>query len=721
MPVIFTDFDAAATRIIETVGKKIILGLPLGIGKPIGFVNALYNMAVRDSSIELVILTGLTLARPTMRSDLEKNFLEPILKRILGNYEDPLYEKARVTQTLPNNIRIIEFFLSPGKFLKNHSVQQNYLSADYNCVVRDALGHSINVITQQVCRSEHNPDLFSLSSNPDLFGDMTRNFTKNDIENHKIAIVAEINQNLPFMPGEAVVQSDQFTHIIDSKQYPALFAFPKSQLSIENHITSLYASALIKDGGCLQIGIGKPGDAISHALILRHRENGVYREMLHALKAHEKFGDVLSKDGDLNPFEQGLYAATEMFSDGYMHLMSEKILKKRAFDHPGLQILSNLQLISDKITADFFDTLAEYNLIQPEITHQDFLFLQKYDIIRAEVIWKQGSLMLPTGEIVEAILSSDRFRKAVPEKLAGRFPACGKIIHAGFFIGTNEFYHFLKNAPAELLQQIEMCAIAKTNSLCWSHELATLQRPKARFVNAAMMATLTGSIISDGLPDWREVSGVGGQADFAHMAQQLPTARFIINCPATRKHHGKTDSNIVWEHPNITLPRYMRDIVITEYGIADCRGKTDAETIMAMLNIADSRFQQGLLIKAKKFGKLPENYDIPKIFKNNYPEELHRIARQFRVQGYFRAWPFGTELTDDEQVLRRALLFLKNCHGLQLVLLMMKSLLPRTKPPEINRYLTRAGCNHPRNLRGMILKKLLAYVIIHYVIPQAQG
>jgi len=69
-------------------------------------------------------------------------------------------------------------------------------------------------------------------------------------------------------------------------------------------------------------------------------------------------------------------------------------------------------------------------------------------------------------------------------------------------------------------------------------------------------------------------------------------------------------------------PRYLRDIVITEYGIADCGSKTDADVIKAILNITDSRFQNSLLKKAKKSGKLAHDYEIPEFYKNNYPTSL---------------------------------------------------------------------------------------------------
>ena len=57
------DADACVEEVIRRVGNKIILGLPLGLGKPLRFVNALYQRAKRDPQIELHILTALSLTR----------------------------------------------------------------------------------------------------------------------------------------------------------------------------------------------------------------------------------------------------------------------------------------------------------------------------------------------------------------------------------------------------------------------------------------------------------------------------------------------------------------------------------------------------------------------------------------------------------------------------------------------------------------------------------
>src|SRR5258708_40047587 len=100
MATYYDSYEIAAKNLIDHVGKTIVMGVPLGIGKPIGLLNALYRLADRDKSIHLTIITGLTLARPTIHNEMEKRFVEPILQRILQDYEDPLYEKPRKLQKL---------------------------------------------------------------------------------------------------------------------------------------------------------------------------------------------------------------------------------------------------------------------------------------------------------------------------------------------------------------------------------------------------------------------------------------------------------------------------------------------------------------------------------------------------------------------------------------------------------------------------------------------
>lgn len=706
----YRDYETAAKKIITRVGKIINLGIPLGIGKPIGLVNAFYRLAIADPTLQLTIITGLTLARPILHTDLEKRFLEPILERLLKDYEDPLYEQPRQLQQLPANIKVIEFFLAPGEYLHNATVQQNYISSKYTSVIQDSKPYNINVYAHQVAPSHSNTNEYSISSNTDLFHGMLQSLKECNFE--KKAIVAEINANLPFMPGAvAIVQSEIFTDIIDTGHYHALFALPRDKLSPQDHLIGLYTSALIKDDSCLQIGIGKLSNAVANALIMRHKNNAIYRDLLQQLNVTEKFGQTITAHGALDIFAKGLYASSEMISDEFLQLYNESILKKRVYDNIGLQKLLNNNDINENITPIILDILIKNNLIQTKLTSDDFAFLQQFGILKPELRYQIGNLILPSGELLPADLDLPQVKQQIINQYLGSHLKSGKIIHAGFFIGSVEFYAQLRKLDPKELAQIEMTSIARTNSLLWSYELSQLQRQKARFINSAMMVTLGGSLVSDGLKNLQEVSGVGGQFDFVNMAQNLVGARSIMNCHSVRTVKGKTSSNIIWDYPNLTIPRYLRDIFITEYGIADCRSKIDSEVIKAILNITDSRFQEKLLTQAKKYGKISQNYKIPPQFQKNYPEIIIPIIQEFQLKGYCNPYPFGSDLTDIEKILANALLFLNNCGKLRLLWLLGKAFLFFTTDTKFTPYLVRLKLDKPTNLKEFTYKKLLKYTI----------
>ena len=97
-----------------------------------------------------------------------------------------------------------------------------------------------------------------------------------------------------------------------------------------------------------------------------------------------------------------------------------------------------------------------------------------------------------------------------------------------------------------------------------------------------------------------------------------------MNLLATRELGNQVYSNIGWNYGHATKPRHLRDIIVTEYGIADLQDKTDSEVIAQLLNITDSRFKNELMAKAKQCGKLPERYEISEMFRNNYPKVLSK-------------------------------------------------------------------------------------------------
>jgi hypothetical protein len=233
--------------------------------------------------------------------------------------------------------------------------------------------------------------------------------------------------------------------------------------------------------------------------------------------------------------------------------------------------------------------------------------------------------------------------------------AHGAVLHAGFFVGPQAFYEWLRKLPEATRKLIDMRSVTHINQLYGHEELDRLHRRDARFVNTAMMMTMLGAAVSDALDDGRVVSGVGGQYNFVAMAHELPGGRSVLQARATRDDKGTLRSSLVWSYGQITIPRHLRDLVITEYGIADLRGKTDEECVIAMLAIADSRFQDALMQQAKRAGKLRERYRIPEAQRRNLPESYAPALTRCRARGLFPTFPFGTDLDPDEQRIGKAL------------------------------------------------------------------
>ena len=218
-------------------------------------------------------------------------------------------------------------------------------------------------------------------------------------------------------------------------------------------------------------------------------------------------------------------------------------------------------------------------------------------------------------------------------------------------------------------------------------------------------------MVSDGLEDGSVVSGVGGQYNFIEQAFALPDARSVITLAATRTANGRTTSNVRWAYGHETIPRHLRDIVVTEYGIADLRGKADKDVIAAMLSIADSRFQPQLMRAAKDAGKLPRGYEIPAAHRDNTPEKIARLLGPMRERGLLPDFPFGTDFTPVEQRLLPALSRLKVSSKSQLAGHAFSGLFAARRP-DADAAIARMGFDRPRNfadwIYGLLLRSPLA-------------
>jgi len=636
MPQHFDSLGAAVDAVLAHVPGPIVLGLPLGIGKPNPLVNALYRRIKAEPTRQLRIVTALSLEKPSGKSELEQAFLAPLVERVFADYPDFDYVKDLRAQCLPAHIEVREFFMKTGDYLRNDLAQQHYISTNYTFAARDLVAQGINVVAQAVAeRWQDGQRQLSLSSNPDLSAELVERCAAAGQPLLKIAV---INRQMPFMEGAAVVAPDFFDAVVDCPEGThTLFAPPNGKISTTDYAIGLHASSLVQDGGTLQIGIGSLGDAIAQALILRENQGEAYRQMLSTL-CPQGAADLAGRE--LGRFSEGLYGCSEMFVNGFLQLMQAGIVRRRVFDD--------------------LDTQRAVN---------------------------EGRLD--------------------PATIPG-----GVCMTGGFFLGPASFYQALRELSPEQRAQIDMTRIDAINRLD-AHggaamDLKRAQRRKAAFMNTTMKVTLLGAAASDALDDGRVVSGVGGQYNFVAMAHALPDARSILMLRASKETTEGPVSNIVYHYGHCTIPRHLRDVVITEYGVAELRGCNDTEIVKRLLAIADSRFQDDLIEQAKQHGKLERDWQLPERYRHNTPQALDAKLHPFTEQGLLPGFPFGTDLTPDELKIVAALRRLKKAtqNPVELVKLAMKAFWEGKQAPPA--YLERLGLDDAQGFKALFIRKLFA-------------
>ncbi len=708
MPQVFSSIDECVDATLARVGRHVVLGLPLGIGKPNLVANEFHRRAVQDPSLRLTILTALSLARPKARTDLERRLLDPIVARVFADYPELEYAEAARRGTLPPNIEVIEFYFEPGAWLGVDSAQQGYLSANYTHVARDFLARGANVIAQLVAKRTVDGEVqLSLGANPDVTVDLLPQLGALRAAGRDIVLIGAVHPRMPFMFGSAVVDPENFDFLIDHPRYDyELYCPPNLPLRTVDHAIALHVSALVRDGGTLQIGIGELGDALVYALLLRHQQNDAWRAALTTLEA------PAADATDCAPFRHGLYACSEMLVDQMLDLMRAGILRRHVYPSLPLMRLLDRGRITERFDAGILEALPEAG-VAPLLDEATFAELRRCGVFRADTRYRDGRIRSADSDWITADLGDAAARQALVAHCLGRELTGGIVAHAAFFLGPRGFYAKLREMPERERRRIDMCGVGFVNQLYGADfELRSLQRRHARFVNTAMMVTALGAAVSDTLEDGRVVSGVGGQYNFVAMAHALPGARSILCVRATRDKAGETHSNIVWNYGQATIARHLRDIVVTEYGVADLRSATDAEVIARLLAVTDSRFQPALIARAQAAGKLPRGFRLPDSQRRNTPQRLAAAFTTLRRDGLFSDYPFGTDLTSEEIRLAAALRALAartatRAGKLAAVLAALRQPVAHDLEPA----LARMGLAAPRGWREHLARRLVALAL----------
>ena len=589
-PLRLDSLDAAVDAMLARIDGPLKLGAPLGLGKPHRLLNALYARIERDPSRPLHLYTALSLDPPTAGSALEARFLDPFVERLYGSdFPRLAYVAAEKRDALPAHVEVEEFYLQSGALLHSSQAQRRYASLNYTHVAAALADRGMNALVQKVAANADASRL-SLSSNTDLTFDAIDAIVARGLP--RPLLVAEIDPRLPWLGGSAAVEAGFFDIVVSPPApHPLLFALPRQPVGDVDYAIGLYASALVRDGGTLQIGIGALSDALCHALVLRHVDNAAYRRALRALDAGIESHPAVLASGGLDPFEQGLFGCSEMINEGFRLLVERGVIRRMVVEDA-----DSMRRLADGRASD-----------------------------------------------------DDRAR------LQGE----GQSLHGAFYLGSPAFYDWLRDMPDAERRRIGMRRVSEVNDLSGDEALQRLQRREARFFNTCMMATVFGEAISDSLADGGVVSGVGGQYNFVAMAHELRDGRSALLLRASRDEGGEAVPNIRWNYAASTIPRHLRDIHITEYGIADVLAKVDEDCVIAMAGIADARHQAALVERAQREGKLRKEFAIPDRWRRNTRERLRTALAPFRKDGTLPDYPLGSDFTAVEQRLLRALQWLK--------------------------------------------------------------
>jgi hypothetical protein len=210
-PAIFSELEGCVAAILSRVGHDIRLAIPLGLGKPVELVNALYERARRDPELKLTILTALSLERPHPKG-LEAALLDPFLDRVFEGVPMLQYALDQSAGRVPPNVRIVEFFMAPGSRLGDVQAQRDYISTNYTFAARDVFEQGCNVVAQMIARRDTDDGVrYSLSCNPDTGPELVRRLRAAEAEGtRKVAVVGLVNRQLPYMARDAEVPPSAF-------------------------------------------------------------------------------------------------------------------------------------------------------------------------------------------------------------------------------------------------------------------------------------------------------------------------------------------------------------------------------------------------------------------------------------------------------------------------------------------------------------------------------
>jgi 4-hydroxybutyrate CoA-transferase len=225
----------------------------------------------------------------------------------------------------------------------------------------------------------------------------------------------------------------------------------------------------------------------------------------------------------------------------------------------------------------------------------------------ASLVEDGATLQLGIGGIPDAVLSfltdkkdlgihSEMFSDGVLELVRnGNINNKAKSLHrdkfiVSFLMGSRDLYDFVDNNP-----EVELHPVDYVNN-----PYVIAQNHKMMSINSALQVDFMGQVVAETIGP-KQFSGTGGQVDFVRGTSLAEGGKSIIALPSTAA-KGKISRIVPFidEGAAVTTSRNDVHYIVTEYGIANLKGKTLRERARALINIAHPDFREALTEKARE-------------------------------------------------------------------------------------------------------------------------
>ena len=154
---------------------------------------------------------------------------------------------------------------------------------------------------------------------------------------------------------------------------------------------------------------------------------------------------------------------------------------------------------------------------------------------------------------------------------------------ASLALGSRKLYDYMDYRKDLVLKDV-----AWTNA-----PFRIAQNPKVMSINSAVEVDLTGQVCADSVGT-RIISGVGGQHDFMYGGSLSEGGKTFIAIPSMTEKGVSKINPVLAEGAGVVTTRHMVQNIVTEYGVAQLRGKTIAERARALIEIAHPSVREEL-------------------------------------------------------------------------------------------------------------------------------